>query len=453
MGVTEAVRLAAVREAVAGRITIAEGMRRTGLGRRQFVRYKRRYARQGPAGMLHGNRGRPSPRRLAEATRERVVTMLEHEVVLNDCHIRDLLQEDGLGVSADTIRRIRLGMGKPAKQRRRPRQHRRRREREAHMGAMALVDGSQFHWVGQDDAQLTLMGAIDDATGRILALTFRATEDLHGYTVVLQRILRDHGVPWTLYGDRTGIIVRNDRHWTHEEELEGRQRPSHFGLMLEDLGIRYIAALSPQAKGRIERLWRTLQDRLAAELALAGIRTLAAAEAFLPGFITRFNASFGRTPREPRTAWRRVPRDLDRILACRYPRVVKLDNTVTLAGEILQLPPGSHGRSYAHCRVEVRDLLDGRRIVLYQQRVLLVRPAPKGGFELVPHRSARASSRATAAVVKPAPPPRPPRRVRGTPAYLASIKPAANHPFRRAYKPTTNNRKEKPEGVSCSLRR
>lgn len=437
MGVSEAVRLAVVREAVAGRITNAEGMRRTGLGRRQFQRYKRRYERVGPPGMLHASRGRPSSRRLATDARERVIALLESPVVVNDCHIRDLLKEAGFVVSADTIRRIRLGLGQPAKQHRRPPQHRRRREREAQMGAMALVDGSQFRWVGQDEEHLTLMGAIDDATGRILSLTFRPTEDMHGYTVVLQRIIQNHGVPWTLYGDRTGVIVRNDRHWTREEELEGRQRPSHFGLMLEDLGIRYIAALSPQAKGRIERLWRTLQDRLAAELALAGIRTLDAAEAFLPDFIVRFNATFGRAPREAKAAWRKAPRDLDRILACRYPRVVRLDNTVSLAGDVLQLPPGKYGRSYAHCRVEVRELLDGRRIVLYQKRVLLLCPAPAGPFELVPRRSARARYRAEQAVVRPAAAPKPKRPARGTTTYFASIKPAADHPFRRSYKPTT----------------
>ncbi len=453
MGVRDAVRWAAVREAAAGRITNQEGMRRTGLKRSQFLRYKRRYRRLGPAGLLHGNRGRPSPRRTSAATRQRVVAMLEHEVVLNDCHIRDLLKADGVGVSADTIRRLRLGLGRPAKQRRRPRQHRRRREREAQMGTMALVDGSQFHWVGQDAGALTLVGAVDDATGQILALTFRPTEDLHGYTVVLQRIIARFGVPWTLYGDRTGIIVRNDRHWTREEELEGRQRPSHFGQMLEELGIRYIAALSPQAKGRIERLWRTLQDRLAAELALAGIHTAAAAEAFLPDFIARYNACFGHPPRQAPGAWRKAPRDLDRILACRYPRVVRLDNTVVLAGELLQIPPGAYGRSSARCRVEVRELLDGRRLVLFQQHLLLECPAAAGPFELVPRSSARERYREAEVARRTAAPPHPPKHVRGTPAYLASIKPAADHPFRRSYKTPTQRRKEEAPGVSLSLRR
>lgn len=453
MGVRDAVRLAAVREAAAGRITNREGMRRTGLKRSQFLRYKRRYRRRGPEGLLHGNRGRPSPRRTTPGTRQRVVAMLEHEVVLNDCHIRDLLKQEGLEVSADTIRRIRLGLGRPAKQRRRPQQHRRRREREAQRGAMALVDGSQFRWVGQDEGELTLVGAMDDATGDLLTLTFRPAEDLHGYAVVLQQMITGFGVPWTLYGDRTGIIVRNDRHWTREEELEGRQRPSHFGQMLEELGIRYIAALSPQAKGRIERLWRTLQDRLAAELALAGIHTREAAEAFLPGFIARYNPRFGRAPREAPAAWRKTPRDLARILACRYPRAVRLDNTVVLAGEVLQIPAGPRGRSFARCRVEVRELLDGRRLVLYQQHVLLERPAPAGGFTLKPRASARERQRETQSQLRPIAAPTPPRPIRGTVAHLKRIKPAADHPFRSSYKSIRKFRKGEPRGVSRSLRR
>src|SRR6185503_1202588 len=148
MGVQEAVRLAAVREAVAGKISVREGMRRTGLSRSQFLRYKRRYRRQGPAGLVHANLGRPSPRRVSTTKRNQIVALLEGEVVLNDCHVRDLLGDQGIDVSADTVRRIRLEIGRPPKQRRRPRQYRRRREREAQCGAMVLIDGSPFQWLG-----------------------------------------------------------------------------------------------------------------------------------------------------------------------------------------------------------------------------------------------------------------------------------------------------------------
>jgi transposase len=444
MGVRDAVRLAAVREAVAGRISIREGLQRTGLSRSQFLRYQRRYRRQGPPGLLHGNRGRPSTRRTAEAARQRIIALLEGAVVLNDCHLRDLLAEDGLRVSADTVRRVRQSLGRPPKQRRRPRRYRLRREREAQRGAMVLIDGSPFRWLGPDQPMCTLVGAVDDATGEILALVLRPGEDLHGYTLLVRDLVTRHGVPWTLYGDRAAVLVRNDRRWTLEEELEGRQRPSHFGLMLEELGIRYIAALSPQAKGRIERLWRTLQDRLAAELALHGCHTPAQAIAFLPDFILRFNRTLAQRAREPRPAWRAVPRDLDRILACRYARVVALDNTVSLGGEPIPIAPGPGGRSYARCRVEVRELLDGRRLVLDHGRVLAQCPAPPGPFVLAPRGTVRPHYRS----VEP-PPPRPappPKLKRCTPAYKASIKPAAKHPWRR-YKERPA-RKEASAGVS-----
>ena len=193
MGVQDAVRLAAIREAAAGRISIREAMRRTGLSRSQVLRYKRRYRRQGPSGLLHGNRGRPSARRTAEATRARIVALLEGPVVLNDCHLRDLLAEDQVTVSADTVRRVRQALGRPPKQRRRPRRYRQRREREAQVGAMVLIDGSPFRWLGEAQPMATLIGAIDDATGQILSLVLRPTD--HGRIIAT----RDApGSPFTL---------------------------------------------------------------------------------------------------------------------------------------------------------------------------------------------------------------------------------------------------------------
>jgi len=432
MGVKEAVRLAVVREAHERRISIREGMRRTGLSRSQFLRYKRRYQASGPAGLIHASRGRPSSRRLGANVRAAAVRLLEQEVPLNDCHVHDLLQAEGWSISIDSVRRIRRERGMPPKQRRRPRQYRRRREREAQEGAMVLIDGSPFRWLGPEQGESTLIGSMDDATGKILALTFRPHEDLHGFTVMLRDTVQRWGVPWTLYGDRAGVLVRNDRHWTLEEELQGRQHPSHFGRMLESLGIRYIAALSPQAKGRIERLWRTLQDRLAAELALKRITSLADAEAFLPGFVNRHNRRFAHVARDGQPAWRRPPRDLDRLLGCRYPRVVRLDNTVLLANESLQLPPGPSGRSYAHSHVEVRELLDGRRLVMHQDRTLLELPAPPGTFQLEARASARARFKPTRAPVVPVR--KPPKLKTGSPAYLKAIKPRPDHPFRGSYK-------------------
>jgi transposase len=389
MGQKDARRLGMVQAALQGGITNQEGADALGISRRHFRRLRRRVKREGAKGLVHRSRGRPSARRLAESLRNKVVALLTQTTArLNDCHIADLLGEQGLRLSPDSVRRIRLSLSLPAKRRRRPVQHRHRREREERSGAMVLIDGSPFAWL-KDGDPFTLMGGIDDATGAIVGLTFRPGEDLHGYALVLQQMAAQHGLPLALYGDRINILVRNDRHWTIEEELRGRQDPTQLGHALEELGIRYIAAHSPQAKGRVERLWATLQDRLTAELRLRHIRTLDQACAYLPSFVTRFNQRFARP--STASAWRRPPADLDRALACRYSRVVTRDNVVSIPGRYVQIPPGPHRRSYHRCRVEVRELLDGRLLVFSQGRLLVEQPAPPGAFILCPRPSHRAS--------------------------------------------------------------
>jgi hypothetical protein len=147
-----------------------------------------------------------------------------------------------------------------------------------------------------------LHGAIDDATGTVLGLHFRPTEDLHGYTTLLRALATQYGLPLAFYGDRLNVFRRNDAHWTLEEELQGTQSPTHFGQMLQALGIGFIPAGSPQAKGRIERLWQTLQDRLVSELRLHRVTTLEGAHAFLPAFRADHNRRFARPPTRPQPA-------------------------------------------------------------------------------------------------------------------------------------------------------
>ena len=445
MGVRDAQRLGPLKAAIEGRITNRKGVELTGLSLRQFKRLKARVRCQGPRGLLHGNRGRPSPRRLNQAVREQVVALLEHpEARLNDCHLRDVLAERGVRLSAEAVRQIRRALGLAPKRRRRPRRHHRRRLRAARVGSLVLIDGSQFAWLGEHIAPFALVGTLDDATGEPLSLVRRPHEDLHGFTQALRDLIAAFGVPEALYGDRTGIAVRNDRHWTLEEELAGRQQPTQFGQMLEELGIHYIAALSPQAKGRIERHWQTLQDRLPAELALHGIRTLEAFDAFLPHFLARCRAWFARAPRESVPAWRVAPRHLERILACRYPRVVGRDNVVSIPGHTLQIPPGPHRRSYAGARLETRELLDGRLIVLHEGGVLLEQPAPSGAFTLVPRGSARAERRPHREIDLHKSPrindrhaaQIPGRTAKPRRGRLTSLRrPAPDHPWRQSYKP------------------
>src|SRR5216683_2363039 len=192
----------------------------------------------------------------------------------NDTHLTEKLREHhGLAVSRESVRRLRRALGRPAVHRRRPAQHRARRPREQAAGQLLQLDGSPFDWLEGRGPTMTLLGAIDDATSTVLALHFRPTEDLHGYAVVFQQLFTQYGLPLAVYGDRINILVRNDAHWSLAEQLQAAQTPTHLGRVLADLGIGYLAAGSPEAKGRIERLWRTLQDRLTSELRLRHLST------------------------------------------------------------------------------------------------------------------------------------------------------------------------------------
>jgi len=260
----EVPRAGLLKSALAGRISTAQGAGALHLSVRQFQRLKVRFVAEGPRGLLHRLRGRPAPRRLPADMRAAVVELLQSTYAgFNDCHATEKLREvEGLGLSRSSVRRLRRALGRPAKRQRRGRQVRTRRCPEAQMGALVQLDASPFAWLETRGPQLALHGAIDDATGTVLALVFRPTEDLHGYVTLLRQLITTYGRPLALYGDRLNVFVRNDPHWTVAEQLRGLQDPTHFGRMLRELGIGFIPAGSPQVKGRIERLWQTLQDRL-----------------------------------------------------------------------------------------------------------------------------------------------------------------------------------------------
>jgi hypothetical protein len=279
-----------------------------------------------------------------------------------------------------------------------------------------------------------LLGAIDDATSQILALTFRPHEDLHGDTTLLHQVVTTHGVPVALSGDGLNVFVRNDRHWSLDEQLRGPQEPTPFGRMLQALGIGFVQARSPQGKGRVERLWGTLQDRLVSELRRHGIDSLEAANAFLPGFIADHNRRFAQAPAASPAAWRPCPADLALVLSCRYGRTVARDNTVRLGARWGQLPRGPQRRSYAGRRVEVRELLDGRLVVLADGARLLIAPAPQHDFVLKPRPAARVVARPRAQ--RDRPPPRLPSRLPrlAAPTHTGR-RPLAAHPWMQGYDP------------------
>ena len=252
--------------------------------------------------MVHGNHGPQPVYRTAPALRERIVQLAGpggkyHD--LNTCHLQELLaREEQIVIGRSTLDRLlkQAGVRKAAPVA--AVAHRRRRERRAAEGMLLQIDGSPFAWLEERGAPADLLGAIDDATGQVLFLHFRPSEDQVGYLILLRSIAQRYGLPMSIYHDRH-TILRSPKQLTLEEQLAGQPPISQVQRVMAELGIESIAAFSPQAKGRIERLWGTLQDRLTKELLLAGITRLEAANAFLPTFIERYNAHFAHPPQDP----------------------------------------------------------------------------------------------------------------------------------------------------------
>ena len=357
-----------------GKITLKEAGEKIGVCYRQAKRIRRALRQKGIRGLIHGNTGRPSHHRLSEVLRQRVL-QLSKEVYpdFNDTHFTEKLgEEEGMVLSRETVRRIRRGARIEPKRRRRGKRHRKRRERMAQEGWMVLWDGSPHLWFGEGNPPCSLMAAMDDARGTLLAAQFFPFEGTVGYFWLLKEMVKRYGIAVSIYQDRHSTLHRNDDHWSLEEQLAGRQDPTQVGLALEALGIEPLFALSPQAKGRMERLLGVLQDRLIAELRLAGMTTMPEANVFLKSFIKRFNRRFAIPPRESQKAWRKLPKelDLDRIISFRYRTTVANDNTVRLGGLIIDIPPGPYRRSYAREKVEVRQLLDGSWRVYHRDQLI-----------------------------------------------------------------------------------
>ncbi len=375
-------RLHVVRLTLDGRESVRRGAELLGLSARQVKRLRQKMRERGTEGLLHGNRGRRPWNRTAKEVVKRVLGLARGPYKgLNDMHLTEKLNEkEGMKLSRQTVRRILRQGGIAAVRKHRAKRYYKRRERKAQEGALLLWDGSPHRWLGVHGPQWTLMVVIDDATGALLYGVFSDQEDAQSYLICLKQLLTDKGIPLAIYMDRHGIFRRNDDHWTLEEELAGERIPTQVGQALKSLGIEPIFALSPQAKGRVERLFGTLQDRLVSELRLAGIRTRDQATAFLNGaFKADFNRRFAKLPQQSQSAWRKVPRGLDveRICSFGYEATVGNDNAVRVAGVILDIPAGPRHTGYAKSRVEVRQLLDGRWRVYYKDQLLLETAKPQ----------------------------------------------------------------------------
>jgi transposase InsO family protein len=361
---------------IEGRETVGAAARLLGISPRQMKRLRRKMKERGVEGLLHGNRGKAAWNKTASEEIAKVLELARGRYQgLNDTHLSEKLKEkEKITLSRATVRTVLRQAGVAAVRKRGVKRHYKRRERKAQEGALLLWDGSPHHWFGDQQGPCNLTAVIDDATGALLYGVFSVEEDAQSYLMCLRHIVLEKGIPLALYMDRHGIFRRNDDHWSLQEQLAGEQTPTQVGQALRELGIEPIFALSPQAKGRVERLFNTLQDRLVQELRLAGITTPEKATLFINGsFKADFNARFSKPARESQAAWRPLPKglDVDRICSFRYEATVGNDNAIRLGGMILDIPAGPRNRGYAKARVEVRQLLDGRWRVYCKNQLLL----------------------------------------------------------------------------------
>lgn len=417
-------RLFVITQVLDGRLDVAAAARLLELSVRQVRRLVAALRADGAAGLVHGNRGRAPVHRTSDIVR---ATLLELATTtyagVNRAHLADLLAErEGIAIPERTLRRILAEAGLVPARRRRPPRHRSRRERVSQAGGLLQLDGSRHRWLGNQGPFLTLIGAIDDATGIVTAGRFRAQEDAAGYFAILDRTVRQFGIPAEVYTDRHGVfVVETRRPLTIEEQLEGKTPRTQVGRALHEAGIGWIGARSPQAKGRIERLWGTLQDRLVAELRLAGATSLDEANVVLDAYLPRHNERFAVGPADDDPVWRpwTAERPIESVFCFQYPRRVANDATVSWLGHSLALPRPATG-SWAGRAVVIEERLDGSLWVRHGTTTSQVTSAPDNPAVL----RARGMSRRSADK-----PDYPAPVTFGRPS--AGWRPAPDHPWRR----------------------
>jgi transposase len=353
----------------AGALSCAGAAALLGMSERHFRRLRDRYEAEGAAGLADRRLGRLSGRRAPADEVSQVLTLFETRYW--DFRVKHfpevLVREHGIARSYSWTKNALQAAGKVVRAPKRS-AHRKRRARRPQEGMMLFQDGSRFAWVPGLEQTLDLVVTMDDATEKLYSAFLVAEEGTASSFRGLLEVVAHHGLFLELYTDRGS-------HYFMTPKAGGRvakDQPTQVGRALAQLGIRHIPSYSPQARGRIERVFGTLQQRLPQELRLAGLTTIEAANAFIRDrFIPAFNARFAVRPQDPTPAFLPyVGRPIADILCVQEDRVVGNDNTVRYAGRVLQIPPSPHRHHYVKVTVRVHDYPDGRLALFHGPRCI-----------------------------------------------------------------------------------
>ena len=417
MSEKERARKSVFDEVEQGRVTVRKASEKLRLSYRQCRRSYRRFREAGDAGLVHRSRVRPSKRRLPRQVRQRAVQRYrERYDGWGPTLAAEKLAQEGLVLDHETLRRLRIKQGLWVKRRKRGK-HRQRRERKEHFGELVQLDGSHHARFGQERGRSCLMDVVDDATGHRLALLAREETTEAAMRWLWQWIER-YGLPPAVYVDKKSVYVTL-REPALEEQLAHVEPQTAFGAACAKLGIEVIAAHSPQAKGRIERIHGVYQDRFVKELALRRITTLATANKLLQNGLTeQLNAKFAWAPARGADFHRPVPKGLDLadVFCFEQWRTVQNDWTVRCHNRHYQVLEHNRPLPKSKDKVLVRTRLDGSVHVLFRDRSL--------AFRLIATRELSGHLKTQHAQKPPARPPRPSR---------PRPKPAADHAWRRPF--------------------
>ena len=418
----EITRLHLIHQALERKISQRQAAEIAGLSSRQMRRLMKRIRHEGDRGILHRQRGRPSNRRIAEGVKQKVLRLYQqHYGDFGPTLASEKLRErHRVTVHAETLR-LWLRQAQLPYRRRKARPHRQWRPRRSCFGTMVQMDGSEHDWLEGRGPKLVLMGVIDDATNTVAARFY----DHEGTLPALdsfRRWVQRYGIPASVYLDKH-TTYRSPRPPSLEEQLQGLERSqSQFQRAMSELGVEVIHAHSPAAKGRIERLFGTFQDRLIKEMRLAQVASLAAANRFLEHYLPLYNQRFRVEPAQATDLHRRLPRqlDLDGVLCIKMQRRLNADSTVVHQGKIYLVEQRLQAQS-----VTVEQRLDGSLHLRHRGRSL--------GYRELPARPRKAQAPATPIQAKP-----------------RSYRPAMDHPWRSSSQQLAVKTRSSQKATNCS---